>query len=187
MLAFSVYGVLILPLRLHFRLTLAKKSSYFVRVEAVGLPVPGLRRAGRKKTPQEEASPKKAHALSEINVRWLQCLMEKPIFSKVCRLGKLSFLHLDLYIAFGNAAATALLYSFSRTLLTVLGKTGALPEASTTEIRADFQSAEPSLSLEGIITVRLGKLMGTFLSLVRAYLRRAGRMAARAEKELPAG
>jgi hypothetical protein len=186
-LAFSVYGLLILPLRLHFRITLARESSYFIRVEAIGLPVPGLRRAGRKDPSREKPAPEKAHALSEINLKWLRCLTEKTIFRKVCRLGRLSAMHLHLRIAFGDAAATALGYSFSRTLLGVLEKTGALPDVFTANLQADFAHSEPALSLEGIITVRLGKLMGTFLSLGRAYLRRLRPKKEDRAKELPAG
>lgn len=186
LLAFSLYSLMILPLRLHFRLTLAKESSYFLRVEAVGLPLPGLRRAGRKNASEQKNSHEKAHALSEINLKWLGCLTEKAVFRKICRMGRLSLLRLDLHLCFTDAAATALIYSFCRTLLMILEKTGALPEAFTAGLHADFHSGETSLSLEGIITVRLGKLMGTFLTLGKAYLRIIGRRARNAAKELPA-
>lgn len=187
LLAISVYGLLILPLRLHFRLTLAKESSYFLRVEAIGFPIPGLRRAGRKNPSHKETAPQKAHALSELNMKWLGCLTERTLFRKVCRLGRLSMMHVDLRIAFADAAATALVYSLARTLLDVLQKTHALPEVFTAELRADFSVSLPSLSLEGIITVRLGKLMGTFLSLGRAYLHRLRPKKEDKAKELPAG
>jgi len=177
---------MILPLRLHFRLRLAERSSYFIRVEAVGFPLPGLRRAKRKNTAVQENIQKKSHSLSEVNLQWLRSLLEKRMFRRIRQLGKLSMLHLSLHIALEDAATTALFFSFVRTLTDTLRKTCALPPAFTAHMDADFRHADTWLCLEGIISVRLGRLIGTFLALGAAYLRRIRKKAHQAAGNLTA-
>ena len=169
LLFFSLYGLMILPVNLHFRLRLGQNTGYWVRLEAVGLPLSGTK---EKKKLEEESEETKGHALSDLNFQLIRTLTEKKTFQRLLELGQLNRLNLFARLSFQDAAQTALLFGLSRVVLDTLQKTKALPACFRYRIQGDFSHTGSILLLDGILSARTGKLLATFILLGISYRRR---------------
>lgn len=173
LLFFSLYGLMILPMNLHFRLRLGQNTGYWVRLEAIGLPLSGTKeKKNLEEEEKETPAREKGHALSDVNLQFLRILTEKKTFRRLMELGRLNRLNLFVRLSFQDAAQTALLFGLSRVVLDTLHKTHAVPEAFHFLIRADFHHSGSILLLDGILSARLGKLLATFILLGLSYRRR---------------
>jgi hypothetical protein len=170
LLFFTLYGLMILPVNLHSRLRLGQNTGYWVRLEAVGLPLSGTKE--KKNLAEEEADEAKGHALSDLNFQLIRTLTEKKTFRRLMELGQLNRLNLFARLSFQDAAQTALLFGLSRVVLDTLHKTKALPACFRYRIQGDFSHAGSILLLDGILSARTGKLLATFILLGISYRRR---------------
>lgn len=169
----SLYGILILPLQVHFTLRLGGgegERGYRLQFEVIGL---NSVKKKRKKRP----SPMSPFRLEK---ELLTALYKNR--SALFHIGRLTRLELRILLATGDAALTALTFSGLRTALSGLTQSKRLPFAFSYRLLANFEAEGSLLEAEGIISLRLGMLIS---ALLRVYVLRLWLLYKKERKLLP--
>ncbi len=177
-LSLMVYLVLILPLRVSFRLRTGRRPGYMLRVQAAGLP---FYRRRRDEDPGDETPLRRqemAEQLKPGTLRQLKVLLSRPVRSAIRQAVRMEVLSVYVHISEADAAKTALLYGALRTAALPLCTIKELP--LRIHLRADHRGLGTEVLVRCIISLRLGSLFPAALAWLRQY-RRATMQASKEE------
>ena len=150
LLSLLIYSLMILPVSVHFRVRLGRRSGYRVEFRAAGLPL-------RK--------------LLSADAALLRTLTDKAVLRHFARMLHLRKCAVFLRFSMEDAALNALCFCALRTLTETLRLTGALPEVFRCHLQADFSRSGTEALVEGIVGLRLGSLIPTMALMGSVYLR----------------
>ncbi|MDD3336976.1 MAG: hypothetical protein PHI98_15955 [Eubacteriales bacterium] len=172
---FSLYGVMILPLTLRFRLRLGKKSGYRLRMQAAGLPFVRKRTSDDHRDEQPIQEKEVAQTLASADLALLRAALNRQVLRRIFSMLKCTELELYGRFSFDDASLTALAFCGLTTVLGTLKRIGVLPDVFFWRLEADFKAEGTEILVQGIIRLRLGSLLPATALFARTYLRAKGR------------
>lgn len=171
LLSLLIYSLMILPVSVHFRVRLGRRSGYRVEFRAAGLP---LRRTDPPGDPDGETPVSRKKGLRKLlsaDAALLRTLTDKAVLRHFARMLHLRKCAVFLRFSMEDAALNALCFCALRTLTETLRLTGALPEVFRCHLQADFSRSGTEALVEGIVGLRLGSLIPTMALMGSVYLR----------------
>ncbi|MDD3410857.1 MAG: DUF2953 domain-containing protein [Eubacteriales bacterium] len=167
----AVSGLLGAPLTVALHVSVGRETRFALRVLALGVSLRRVRfklRNMRHRLYLEQSGlPNEPPKTSRVNTAALagmdpalrRALLSQP-FRRACqRALEWRALSVDVKVAFGDAARTALCCAAVSALMETAGRCFRLPEQTRLRVRADFDGHGAYVSATGIISVRLGSLL----------------------------
>ena len=181
-LFFSLCALLGTPISLHASVRVGRRVRYQIRLQAAGLPF--MRRKGEGDRSKERPVKQEdvARTVATADPQTLLCALKTVRSKRLYRLVHLESVYVHARLSFDNAALTALLFSFTRTVLETLARCSAYPNRLKGRMEADFHANGSELFIRGIFMARLGSLMYA-AAVVAAGMLKARAAQARMEEE----
>lgn len=171
---FVVCGLLLTPVTIHTGVWFERGFHWKIRIVVSGIPV-------MEKQRKKMAEPQKEEEANNLRLGWLSsgCRMANALFrdgtlKKFVQCFHCECVQMMARISFQDAAATAISYSFVRTVLDVLHHCGMTPDKLVGRAAVDFQSQKTAVMVRGIFSARLGTIaIAGFRLLISALRYRA--------------
>ena len=173
----AVWAFLITPVKAHVEIWFYQEFHWKIRIMFAGIPI----------AEKERRKPGKQHKTQEIQRllrgflspenRMAAALFRDGSLKKFVRCFRCENVQILARIAFQNAAASAITYSFIRTVLETLRSFGIKNKKLTGRTVVDFQAQRPAVMVRGIFSARLGTIAIAGFRLLISALRHHAELA----------
>ncbi|MBE5801448.1 MAG: hypothetical protein E7319_04085 [Clostridiales bacterium] len=159
LISLLIYSLMILPIKVSFRVRLGRRPGYWVRFQAMGLPF--LRRRKDDDTMEEHPinEAEVSAGLNRDSLLIFRALLSPHVRRRLRRLCDIRLLTLYAHISCQDASHTALLYGSLRTAVQLVERLNHRPLPAQIHLRADYQALGSEVLLRGIVSLRLGSLI----------------------------
>lgn len=171
LISLLVYLILILPLRLSFRLRMGRRSGYLIRLQAAGLPFYRRRKDEDPLDEQPIDQEELGQTLRPEKLRLMRLLLQKPVRSRLFKAIHLEWLSLYAHISSPDAAQTAVLYGSLRSAADAFAHASGDQFPLRIHLKCDFQGQGSEALVRGIVRLRLGSLFPAAFALATALIR----------------
>lgn len=156
-----IYLVMITPLRLSLRVRLGRRSSYMLRIQAVGLP---FYKSKRDEDPADEQpldQQKLSQQLQSKKLHLLRGLLSKNVLRLFFKTARVKWLSIYIHLSQPDAMQNALLYSSLLTASETIRHFVTNRFPLRIHLRTDYQGEGSEALLRCIVTLRVGSLLPT--------------------------
>ena len=169
---FAVWAFLITPVTVHAGVRFQGGFYWRIRILLAGIPI-----AEKRKGEKHQDAHRLLKAWRSPRRRLAAALIRDGSIRKVMRAFQCEQLQIRVRISFEDAAATAMMYAFCRTVLETLDRCERLPPRISAMMEVDFQSLGTVAVAQGIFSARLGTLAIAGIHLLISALRHRAALA----------
>jgi len=176
---FALLALLMTPVRAQISLWINHGVYWQMQLLISGIPVVRRQKKARKNA-QEAVSFLPGLFTSRRKLAWT--LWREGSLAPLWAAFGLEALDVQVHLSFADAAQTALGYAFLCTVLETLARCRALPMPVRVRLQADFHAQGTQMTMEGIFSARLGRIVLAGARLGIAVLRTRARLATEEEQ-----
>lgn len=157
LISLMVYLLLITPLKLSLRIRLGRRTSYMLRVQAIGLP---FYKSRRDEDPGDEQPIDQQGMTEQLeNLKLLRSFLSKKVLRLFLRAAQIKWLSLYIHISQPDAMQNALLYGSLRTVADGVSRFAAGRFPLRIHLRTDYQGQGSEALVRCIVNLRVGSLL----------------------------
>ena len=153
------------------------------------LRIPSFRKKSKKEDKKESGDKKKADATSIIETIKLVCVIVKALLSKLAKHLRIKLARINIKLATGDAASTAVAYGALTQSINVLFplldqvKNFSLPKGKDIDIQPDFLSEESEIDLRLVFSLRIWQIFSTAFSILFKIIKHSIKSLERKERK----
>lgn len=156
---FAIWALCITPISVQVSVRIGNGVHYRIRLQAAGLPLMKRMQSGDADQEEKVDGRRAMKGMFELDGPVLWHLLREGHIGRLMGAWHVENVYVHARISPQDAAQTALLFAFARTVLSMLFQTPSVRRKLTGGVKADYQAQGTEIFIRCILTARLGNLV----------------------------